>query len=183
MSIQRQLTRWVWLNHTISQCSNWGKGADHVTIIRSLHSSRIEYHYVHSNTSIQRQLTYWVWGNHTISQHSKWGKGATHVTIIRSLIKDRVSLCALKYLYSKATYILSIGGNHTSSQHSKWEKGATCVTSLIKDRLSLHAHKHVYSKACNLHPENESVAPVHSVASGEKEQIMLQLSNHFTRQG
>jgi len=34
----------------------------------------------------------------------------------------------------------------------------------------------------NLLPENESVPPVHSVASGEKEQIMLPLSDHFTHQ-
>ena len=31
-SIQRQLTGWVWANHIISQCSKWGKVANHVTI-------------------------------------------------------------------------------------------------------------------------------------------------------
>jgi len=35
----------------------------------------------------------------------------------------------------------------------------------------------------NLLPKNESVAPVHSAASGETEQLMLPLSDHFTRQG
>ena len=34
--------------------SKWGKGANHVTIIRSLYLSRIDYHHVHSNMSIQR---------------------------------------------------------------------------------------------------------------------------------
>ena len=46
------------MNHTSSQCSKWGKGANHGTIIRSLHSSRIDYHYMHSNTYIQRQFTF-----------------------------------------------------------------------------------------------------------------------------
>ena len=106
MSIQRQLTRWVWLNHTISQCSNWGKGADHVTIIRSLHSSRIEYHYVHSNTSIQRQLTYWVWGNHTISQRSKWRKRKiNHRSHLYKCITLHRGQCTVKY-HSEVTYHL-----------------------------------------------------------------------------
>ena len=42
MSIQRQLTSWKWISRTISQCSKWGKGANHVTIIKSLHLSRID---------------------------------------------------------------------------------------------------------------------------------------------
>jgi len=33
------------------------------------------------------------------------------------------------------------------------------------------------------YPENESVAPVHSVASGEKEKIMLPISDQLTCQG
>jgi len=35
-------------------------------------------------------------------------KRATRVTIIRSLGKDRLSLHALKYVHSKATYMLSM---------------------------------------------------------------------------
>jgi len=31
-----------------------GKGATHLTIIRSPHLPKIDYHYTHSNTSIQR---------------------------------------------------------------------------------------------------------------------------------
>ena len=35
----------------------------------------------------------------------------------------------------------------------------------------------------NLPTEYERITPFHSVASGEKEEIMLPLSDHFTRQG
>ena len=35
----------------------------------------------------------------------------------------------------------------------------------------------------NLKTEYERITPFHSVAGGEKEQIMLPLSDHFTRQG
>ena len=107
-SFQRQLTNWICVNHIISHRSKWGKGANHVTIIRSLHPSRINY--LHSYMSIQRKLTFWVRTNHTISQCSKWRKGANHVTIIRSLVKDR--LCTLKYVHSKATYRLSMSESH-----------------------------------------------------------------------
>jgi len=135
-SMHWQLTRWVWVNHTISQCSKWGKGANHVTIIRSLHPSRIGY--MHSNMSIQRQLTDWVSLNHTISQCSKWGKGANHVTIIRSLHPSRIDY---HYVHSNTSIRRQLTGwvwaNHTISQCS----------------------------------------------SEEKEQIMLPLSDHFTRQG
>jgi len=106
-SIQRQLTSWVWLNHTIWRCSKWGIVANHVTIIRSLNLSRIDYHYMHSNMSIQKQLTCWVWLNHTILWCSNWGKGASHVTIIRS-----IPLYALKYVHSNATYVLRMSQSH-----------------------------------------------------------------------
>ena len=107
--IQMQLTIWVRVNHTISQCSKWGKGGNHVTIIRSRHSSRIGYHYVHSNTSIERQLTRWVRAiscQFTVQQVGKRRESCYHYQIA-SLIKDRPSLRALKYIYSKATYLLS----------------------------------------------------------------------------
>jgi len=60
-------TYWLSISEShISQCSKWEKGANHVTIIRVLHSSRIDYHYI----------------------------------------------CALKYVYSKATYPLSMIESH-----------------------------------------------------------------------
>ena len=63
---------WIAKFHSVASGE---KGENHVTIIRSPHVSKIDYHYMHSNTSIQRQLTCWVWLNRKISQCSKWGKG------------------------------------------------------------------------------------------------------------
>ena len=180
-SIQEQLTDWVWVNHTISQCCKWGKGVNHVTIIRSLYPSRIDY--VHSNTSYQRQLTSWVWTNHTISQSSKWGKGANHVTIIRSLppVKDKLSLHAIKYVHSKETYRLSM----SESQCSKCGKGANHVISQLHlsriDYCYVHSNTSIQRQLTSW--ECEWITPFHSVASGEKEQITLSLSDHFPRQG
>jgi len=60
-----------------------------------------------------------------------------------------------------------------------WRKSCNYqITSLVKDRLSLHALKYAFKG--NSPPENELVAPVHSVASGEKE---VSLSDHFIHQG
>jgi len=93
-----------------------GKGANHITIIRSLHSSSIDHHYVHLNRFIQRQLTSWVWAKHTIWQCSKWGKGANHVTIIRSLHSSRIYY---HYVHSNTSIQRQLTGwvwfNHTIS--------------------------------------------------------------------
>jgi len=113
------------LNDSITpfQCSKWGKGANYVTIIRSLHSLSIDHHYVHSNRLIQRQLTGWVQANHTISQCSKWGKGANHVTIIRSLHSSRVDY---HYVHSNTSIQRQLTSwewvSHTISQYNKWRK-------------------------------------------------------------
>ena len=100
------------------------------------------------------------------------------------LAKDRLSLHAFKYVYSKVTYFLKCV-NCTSSQCSKWGKGETHVTiirSLHSSRIDYH-YMHSNMSIKRQLPENQSVAPVHSVASEEKELIMLPLSDHFTRQG
>ena len=181
MPIQRKLTNWVWANHTISQCIKWGKGANHVTIIRSLYPSRIGY--VHPYMSIQRKLTSWVWANHTVSQCSKWGKEQIMLPLSDHFppVKDKLSLHAIKYVHSKETYRLSM----SESQCSKCGKGANHVISQLHlsriDYCYVHSNTSIQRQLTSW--ECEWITPFHSVASGEKEQITLSLSDHFPRQG
>ena len=122
----QQLTDWVWVNHIIWRCSKWEKGATHVTIIRSLHSSRILCTQIIMST--QRQLTDWVWVNHTISQCSKGEKGKKS----QKSSKFDVVLCyTVKYIHSEVTYhpiwvteLLQLTSSQTVSVTNYWGNGS-----------------------------------------------------------
>ena len=117
----------------------------------------------------------------TVQQVGKRSKSCYHYQITVP-VKDR--LCALQYILSKATYKLSMSESHHFTVYQVGKRSKSCyhhqITVPVKDRQC--ALKYVLSKD-NLLTEYERITPFHSVSSGEKEQITVPLSDHFTRQG
>ena len=195
LSIQRQLTYWVWVNHTISQCSKWGKGANHVTIIIAslVKDNSIELwqctqiHLFKGNLPAEYE---WIASFHSAASGEK--EQIMLRTIIASLVKDN-----LVWIMTRYTQIHLFKGNlpaeyewitsFHSSQCSKWGKGANHVSiiiaSLIKD-IALNydsALKLIYSIfKGNLpaEPEYEWITSFQIVASGENSNY-----HSMTRQG
>ena len=85
-----------------------------------------------------------------MQQVGKRSKSCYHYQIT-SPVKDRLSLRALKYVYSKVTYRLSMSESHHFTVQQVGKRSKSCynyqITSPFKNRLSIRALKHVYSKA------------------------------------
>ena len=68
------------------------------------------------------------------------GKKEQLVLPLASLVKHRPSICALKYVNSKATYPLSMIESHNFTVQQLGKRSGSCyhyqITSLIKDRVS-----------------------------------------------
>ena len=110
----------------------------------------------------------------TVQKVGKTSKSCYHYQNT-SPVKDRLSLRAIKYVHSKATYRLSMSESHhfTVQQGGKGANHVTIIRSLHCQGQLITAFTQCVG---NLHAEYERITPFHSVASGEKEQIMSPLS-------
>ena len=128
LSIQRQLTRWVWVNHTISRCSKGGKGANHVTIIIA---SLVKDNFIELWQCTQihlfkatYQLSMSESHHFTLQQVGKRSKSI----IIASLVKDNfIELwqCTQIHLF-KATYQLSMSESHHFTVQQGGKRSKSC---------------------------------------------------------